>query len=194
MIDGYLVCMPLLESRRGLGSPVERRITDMQTTRSFVGVTGSLVFGEQPVTRTQRGGSGGAHSVDRFAELQTAGRTIINTVPAISVFFKPYMSGTRYASQKAAPARGARPSALRTHRTLFLNPRLRTGQGPLTRWRCARLIELADATKMQRTREHLEGRDRFVQIASRGHGPEQCLSFSPTGSGALATHVRMSSH
>jgi hypothetical protein len=37
--------------------------------------------------------------VDRFAELQTASRTIINTVPAISVFFKPRMSGTRYVKE-----------------------------------------------------------------------------------------------
>jgi hypothetical protein len=42
------------------------------------------------------GGRGGGISVDRFAELQEAGRTLINTVPAISVFFKPRMSGTRY--------------------------------------------------------------------------------------------------
>jgi hypothetical protein len=67
------------------------------TYNSFsVGITGSLVFGEQPTTGTQRGGG---LSVDRFAELQTAGRTIINTVPAISVFFKPRMSGTRYVKE-----------------------------------------------------------------------------------------------
>jgi hypothetical protein len=64
-----------------------------------VGVTGSLVFGEQPATRTQRGDSGDSLSVDRFAELQTASRTIINTVPAIAVFFKPHMSGTRYVKE-----------------------------------------------------------------------------------------------
>ena len=32
------VCMSLLESMRCIGSPVERRTTDMQTTRSFVGM------------------------------------------------------------------------------------------------------------------------------------------------------------
>jgi hypothetical protein len=37
-----------------------------------------------------------AVSVRRFAELQQAGPALINTVPAISVFFKPRMSGVRY--------------------------------------------------------------------------------------------------
>jgi len=79
-----------------------------------VGMTGSMTFGEAPQTargaggRGAAGGRGGAAggrgfggrgggiSVDRFAELATAGRTIINTVPAISVFFKPRMNGSRY--------------------------------------------------------------------------------------------------
>ncbi len=56
-----------------------------------VGVTGSIAFG--PSTS---GGRGGGVSVDRFAQLQEAGRTILNTVPAICVFFKPRMSGNRY--------------------------------------------------------------------------------------------------
>jgi len=65
-----------------------------------VGVTGSLTFGE-PAAGSGRagrgaGGRGGGISVDRFAELQDAARTLINTEPAISVFFKPRMSGTRY--------------------------------------------------------------------------------------------------
>ena len=68
-----------------------------------VGVTGSMTFGE-PATggRGGRGGAnagggrGGGISVDRFAELEQAGRSLIDTVPAISVFFKPRMSGTRY--------------------------------------------------------------------------------------------------
>jgi hypothetical protein len=65
-----------------------------KTWNSFsVGVTGSIVFGEQPAGR---GGRGGGISVDRFAELAQAARNLINTVPAISVFFKPRMSGTRY--------------------------------------------------------------------------------------------------
>src|SRR5205823_6438244 len=39
---------------------------------------------------------GGGLAVDRFALLQDAGPELINTVPAISVFFKPRMYGTRY--------------------------------------------------------------------------------------------------
>lgn len=66
-----------------------------------VGMTGSIAFGEPADAGRGRGGRGfggrgGGLSVERFAELATAGRTILNTVPAISVFFKPRMSGTRY--------------------------------------------------------------------------------------------------
>jgi hypothetical protein len=67
-----------------------------------VGMTGSIAFGEPAgAGRAGRGGAGGGGrgggiSVDRFAELQEAGRTLIHTVQAISVFFKPRMSGTRY--------------------------------------------------------------------------------------------------
>src|SRR6185369_4265581 len=55
-------------------------------TSFSVGQTGSITFGD---------GRRGV-SIDRFAELQQAGRTLVNTTPAISVFFKPRMSGTRY--------------------------------------------------------------------------------------------------
>ena len=58
-----------------------------------VGMTGSIAFGDAPAGR---GGRGGGISVDRFAELALAARNLINTTPAISVFFKPRMSGTRY--------------------------------------------------------------------------------------------------
>jgi hypothetical protein len=66
-----------------------------------VGVTGSMTFADAPVDggRGGRGGGGfggGGLFVDRFAELQEAGSTFINGVPAISVFFKPRMSGRRY--------------------------------------------------------------------------------------------------
>lgn len=62
-----------------------------------VGVTGSIAFGAAPEGgRGGRGGRGGGVSVERFAQLQEAGRTLINTVPAICVFFKPRMSGKRY--------------------------------------------------------------------------------------------------
>jgi hypothetical protein len=86
---------PLTQSEvtlKGLAFPFSGK-----TYSSFsVGVTGSLVFGEQPTGEPR---SSGGLSVDRFAELQTAGSTIINTVPAISVFFKPRMSGTRYVKE-----------------------------------------------------------------------------------------------
>ena len=65
-----------------------------------VGVTGSISFGAPGEGgRGGRGGRGGGVSVDRFAQLQEAGRTLIDTVPAICVFFKPRMSGSRYWKQ-----------------------------------------------------------------------------------------------
>jgi hypothetical protein len=66
-----------------------------------VGMTGTVTFGEAvapvggrrgPATVAPKGG----FAIDRFAQLSDAGRTVINTIPAISVFFKPRMSGTRY--------------------------------------------------------------------------------------------------
>lgn len=67
-----------------------------------VGLNGSISFG--PVQSTPSGGGGqrnGGISVERFAQLQDAARTIINTVPAICVFFKPRMAGTRYVKELA---------------------------------------------------------------------------------------------
>lgn len=73
--------------------------------RSFsVGVTGSMTFGDPPgggrrVTPQSIGDSrnrGGGLAVDRFALLQEAAPELVNTVPAISVFFKPRMYGKRY--------------------------------------------------------------------------------------------------
>ena len=73
--------------------------------RSFsVGVTGSMTFGDPPeggrrVSAQSIGDSrnrGGGLSVDRFALLQEAASELVNTVPAISVFFKPRMYGKRY--------------------------------------------------------------------------------------------------
>lgn len=70
-----------------------------------VGMTGSMTFGEPEAGENRgRGGQrpagagnrGGGISVDRFAELADAAPQLINTVAAISVFFKPRMSGTRY--------------------------------------------------------------------------------------------------
>jgi hypothetical protein len=70
-------------------------------TAFSVGMTGSMTFGEPPAGGRGPGGAGGGISVDRFAELAQAGRTLINTTPAISVFFKPRMSGKRYLKELA---------------------------------------------------------------------------------------------
>lgn len=63
-----------------------------------VGVTGSIAFGapQGGQGRGGRGGRGGGVSIERFAQLQEAAPALINTLPAICVFFKPRMSGTRY--------------------------------------------------------------------------------------------------
>jgi hypothetical protein len=63
-----------------------------------VGLTGSLSFGPMPNTAGP-GQRGGGVSVERFAQLGEAGRTLINTIPAICVFFKPRMSGKRYVKE-----------------------------------------------------------------------------------------------
>jgi hypothetical protein len=65
-----------------------------------VGMTGSIAFGQPASDGGERGAGNGRRdggiSVDRFAELQEAAPQLINTSPAISVFFKPRMSGKRY--------------------------------------------------------------------------------------------------
>src|SRR3989441_2220033 len=63
-----------------------------------VGVTGSISFGAAQ-SNPGGGGRGGGVSVGRFAQLHEASRTLINTVPAICVFFKPRMSGKRYVKE-----------------------------------------------------------------------------------------------
>ncbi len=62
-----------------------------------VGLTGSISFGEGQMEGRRLGGV----SIARFAQLQEAGPTLIDTVPAICVFFKPRMSGTRYLKELA---------------------------------------------------------------------------------------------
>jgi hypothetical protein len=74
-----------------------------------VGVTGSMTFGEaagngrrvNPQSAGDSRNRGGGLAVDRFAELAESGPALINTVPAISVFFKPRMYGTRYLKELA---------------------------------------------------------------------------------------------
>ncbi|HEY4357317.1 MAG TPA: hypothetical protein VGN16_16320 [Acidobacteriaceae bacterium] len=73
-----------------------------------VGMTGSITFGDTaPAARRPSVVDGfrtGGLSVDRFAELAQAGPSFVNTVPAISVFFKPRLSGTRYLKETADKA------------------------------------------------------------------------------------------
>jgi hypothetical protein len=68
-----------------------------------VGLIGSISFGAPQTTGGPGagGGRGGGVSIDRFAQLQEAARTLVNTVPAICVFFKPRMSGARYVKELA---------------------------------------------------------------------------------------------
>ena len=63
-----------------------------------VGVTGSIAFGE---TAGGRGGRGGGVSIGRFDQLREAARNLVNTTPAICVFFKPRMSGQRFVKELA---------------------------------------------------------------------------------------------
>src|SRR5215471_12606734 len=68
-----------------------------------VGATGSISFGPAPVNPGAGGfgGRGGGVSIGRFDQLGQAAHTLINTVPALCVFFKPRMSGTRYVKELA---------------------------------------------------------------------------------------------
>jgi hypothetical protein len=66
-----------------------------------VGMTGSIAFGPGLAAGGGRGGRGGGLQIDRFAQLQEAAHTVVNTTPAICVFFKPRMSGTRYFKELA---------------------------------------------------------------------------------------------
>jgi hypothetical protein len=65
-----------------------------------VGLTGTIAFAP-PDGRAGRGGRGGGLQIERFAQLQEAARTLVNTTPAICAFFKPRMSGTRYFKELA---------------------------------------------------------------------------------------------
>lgn len=60
-----------------------------------VGISGSIRLGGPA------GGRGGGVSIGRFDQLQEAARTLVNTNPAICVFLKPRMSGTRYVKELA---------------------------------------------------------------------------------------------
>lgn len=69
-----------------------------------VGVTGSIRFGEPDNTPGFFGGGPpprdqGGVSIGRFDPLGEAAGNLVNTVPAICVFFKPRMSGDRYVKE-----------------------------------------------------------------------------------------------
>ena len=73
-----------------------------------VGLTGSIAF-NQPAAAANAaptgrggGGGGGGVSIGRFDQLQDAAKTLVNgQLPAICVFMKPRMSGTRYLKELA---------------------------------------------------------------------------------------------
>jgi hypothetical protein len=71
-----------------------------------VGMTGSITFGPRlgaaprPPSVVDARGTGGL-SVDRFAELAQSGPQFVNEGAAISVFFKPRLSGKRYLKEEA---------------------------------------------------------------------------------------------
>src|SRR5262249_45407717 len=63
-----------------------------------VGTNGSITFG----AGSERGEANrGGVSVGRFDQLTQAAHTLINTVPAICVFLKPRLSGSRYIKEAA---------------------------------------------------------------------------------------------
>ena len=67
-----------------------------------VGVTGSITFGASgaaPPGPAGGGGRGGGVAIGRFDQLQNAAPLLVNTSPAICVFMKPRMSGTRYVKE-----------------------------------------------------------------------------------------------
>ncbi|HYN06289.1 MAG TPA: hypothetical protein VES67_02765 [Vicinamibacterales bacterium] len=82
-----------------------------------VGTTGSIAFSAPPpatppggrgagAAGAQQGGAvgagggrGGGVTIGRFDQLQEAARTLVNAQPAICVFMKPRMSGTRYVKE-----------------------------------------------------------------------------------------------
>lgn len=114
---GYRVQMIRFTWDSDFGSPLASSEVTLQNfafpfsgkawTTLSIGVTGSIVFGEPSPASDPPGRHGhgvsrdGGLSVERFAELQDAAAEFVNRVPAISVFFKPRMSGTRYFKELA---------------------------------------------------------------------------------------------
>ncbi len=111
--SGYRVENLPLEWDAGFGDQIKNPNVDLhnfsfpfsgKTWDSIsVGVTGSIRFGPAPPPAFDSGLPAGFHmpdfggvSVARFAALGEAAGNLVNTVPAICVFFKPRMSGDRY--------------------------------------------------------------------------------------------------
>lgn len=64
-----------------------------------VGITGSITFGESAPANGRMGmqpNRDGGLAVERYALLQRVGSSFINSTPAISIFFKPRLNGSRY--------------------------------------------------------------------------------------------------
>ena len=74
--------------------------------KSFsVGVSGSIRFGEESSAAGEWGapprGDEGGVSIGRFDPLSEGAANLVNTVPAICVFFKPRMSGNKFVKELA---------------------------------------------------------------------------------------------
>jgi hypothetical protein len=73
-----------------------------QRWRAFrVGTTGSIRFGPPDDNPDSYGHHDGGVSIDRFDPLGEAAGTVINSAPAICVFFKPRTSGPHYVKELA---------------------------------------------------------------------------------------------
>lgn len=113
--EGYRVENLPLEWDAGLGQKINEPNVALrnfsfpfsgQNWHAFtVGVTGSIRFGEPDLPPGSRMGSAprdpGGVSIGRFDALGEAAGNLVNTVPAICVFFKPRMSGDRYVKELA---------------------------------------------------------------------------------------------
>src|SRR5580692_9877244 len=70
-----------------------------------LGVTGSIRFGEKSSAAGEWGapprGDAGGVSIGRFDPLSEGAANLLNTVPAICVFFKPRMSGSEFVKELA---------------------------------------------------------------------------------------------
>jgi hypothetical protein len=91
---GNLIVMTLDENVMGKANLFEFPFSEKNWDTFSAGVTGSIRFG------AAAGGRGGI-SIGRFDRLQYAAHNLIDTVPAICVFFKPRMNGKRYVKELA---------------------------------------------------------------------------------------------